>query len=273
MMTTRGRVKRDKASKRLASEVAENAVISPPATAHEAGPAERRGQWLIVLAILTAVIAVDQAVKWWAWRHVGDVDINPGGDTLTGPVIGRLYAEPVSGAVLDLVDFGWVSIAAVALALRPRPTVLTACGSLMVGGWASNLLDRLGMHYWTAPGSVRGAVDFIGMAGTHWNLADFDIMTATPLFLLIAACLTVHVSNRNGVALATRAARIWPRPQMPVVTLAAAGLVVIVALGAVHSGGLTRPPHAGQRTCLHPRTIQTLSYSGDLVTQLVCPRP
>jgi len=34
-------------------------------------------------------------------------------------------------------------------------------GALVIGGWSSNLLDRLGMHYWTAPGSVRGAVDFI----------------------------------------------------------------------------------------------------------------
>ena len=47
-----------------------------------------------------------------------------------------------------------LSIAAVALARWRRPGVITACGSLMVGGWASNLLDRLGMHYWTAPGSI-----------------------------------------------------------------------------------------------------------------------
>ena len=157
--------------------------------------------------------------------------------------------------------------------LRPRPTVLTICGSLMVGGWVSNLLDRLGMHYWTAPGSVRGAVDFISMAGTHWNLADFDIMVATPLFLLIAACLTVRATHRSAAGLTTHAARIWPRPQVPVVAFAGAALVVIVALGAVHSGGLTRPPHAGPRICLRPRTIQTLSYSGDLVTQTVCQRP
>lgn len=45
------------------------------------------------------------------------------------------------------------------------------------------------MHYWTAPGSIRGAVDFIGAGGRSWNLADFFIIGATPPFLLAAACL------------------------------------------------------------------------------------
>jgi lipoprotein signal peptidase len=251
-------------------------AVGPAAAAgRDAGSAERGRQGLIVLAVLTAVIAIDQAVKWWAWRHIAGADINPGGDTLTGPTIGRLYAQPVSGALLDLADFGWVSFAAAALALRPRPTVLTICGSLMVGGWASNLLDRLGMHYWTAPGSVRGAVDFISMGGTHWNLADFVIMGATPLFLLVAACLAARDARRRAlVGQPASAPRISLRPPIPVAAAATAVLGVTVALGAVHYGGLTRPvPPAGTRNCLHPRTTQTLSSSGDLVTQTVCQRP
>jgi hypothetical protein len=54
-----------------------------------------------------------------------------------------------------------------------HPSGSTVCGSLMVGGWSSNLLDRLGMHYWTAPGSIRGAMDFINIGGYYYNFADF----------------------------------------------------------------------------------------------------
>jgi len=130
----------------------------------------------MVVTLLAAVIVVDQAAKWWAWRHVPGVNINSGGDFLTGPTIGRWYANPVTGALLDLVDFGLVSIAVAILARRRHPAAVTVCGSLMVGGWASNLLDRLGMHYWTAPGSIRGAVDFISIGARCWNLADFLIV-------------------------------------------------------------------------------------------------
>jgi hypothetical protein len=55
----------------------------------------------------------------------------------------------------------------------------------MTGGWASNLLDRLGIHYWTAPGSVRGVVDFIHLGPHYYNVADF-IIGCTPLFVLAA---------------------------------------------------------------------------------------
>ncbi|MCW2510509.1 MAG: hypothetical protein JWP68_3657 [Modestobacter sp.] len=41
---------------------------------------------------------------------------------------------------------------------RRRQAVLVA-GARMIGGWGSNLLDRLGLHRATAPGSARGAVD------------------------------------------------------------------------------------------------------------------
>jgi len=78
-----------------------------------------------VLTLLAAVIMVDQTAKWWAWRHVPGVCINPGGDFLTGPTIGRWYANPVTGALLDLVGFALVSITAVVLARRPRRAAVT----------------------------------------------------------------------------------------------------------------------------------------------------
>jgi lipoprotein signal peptidase len=58
-------------------------------------------------------------------------------------------------------------------------------GALVIAGLGSNLLDRLGMHAVTAPGSVRGAVDFIHVGRPCLNLADFVIVGATALLLLV----------------------------------------------------------------------------------------
>ena len=201
-----------------------------------------------MLTLLASVIMVDQAAKWWAWRHGPGVTINPGGDFLTGHTIGRWYAKPVTGALLDVVDFALVSIAAVVLARRQRRTTATICGSLMVGGWASNLLDRLGMHYLTAPGSVRGAVDFIG---------------ATPLFLLATVRLARRAAQQPVANTGRPATRNSPRVRVPAMTVAGAALIMTVALGAAHDGGLTRPraaassavtarqePRGCQRVCM-----------------------
>jgi lipoprotein signal peptidase len=201
------------------------------------GRKDRLRRRLIVLALLAAVIAVDQAAKWWAWRHIPGANINPGGDFLTGPTIGRWYANPV-----------------------------TVCGSLMVGGWASNLLDRLGMHYWTAPGSVRGAVDFISLAGRSWNLADFFIIGATPLFLLATAQLARRAAGRPPPAQAGPARRNSPRARVPAVGVAGAALIMTVALGAAHHGSLTKPSHASTKkppTCApDSRAAAKVSHRG-----------
>lgn len=221
--------------------------VKPPGsriTRRAAAREKRLSQRFIVLTLLAAVIVVDQVVKWWAWRHVAGVNINPGGDFLTGPVIGRWYADSISGALLDMVDFALVSIAVAILARRRHPAAVTVCGSLMVGGWASNLLDRLGMHYWTAPGSIRGAVDFIGIAGQRWNLADLCIIGATPLFLLATGQLSGRAANRAAPG-AARPAPNSPRARKPAVAAAAgAALVMTVALGATDQGSLTKPAHA-----------------------------
>ena len=166
-----------------------HARVGTRATRREAERTGRLRQRFLVLTLLAAVVMVDQAAKWWAWRHVPGVNINSGGDFLTGPTIGMWYAHPVTGALLDLMSFALVSLAVVALTRRRRPAAVTVCGSLMVGGWASNLLDRLGMHYWTAPGSIRGAVDFISIGDRCWNIADLVIIGTTPLFLLATARL------------------------------------------------------------------------------------
>ena len=105
-------------------------ATTPTTIRREAERKKRFRQRLIVLSLLAAVIMVDQAAKWWAWRHVPGVTINPGGDFLTGPTIGRWYADPVAGALLDrpVVDADRsVSLLEKATALDPQ----------FVFGWAA----------------------------------------------------------------------------------------------------------------------------------------
>lgn len=197
---------------------------------------KRRGQRRMVITLLASVIVLDQAAKWLAWRHVSGAEINPGGDVFTGRTIGGWYSGPVTGALLDLLDFGVLSIA-VFLLVRSRPAAVVVPGALMIGGWGSNLLDRLGMHYLTAPGSVRGALDFFRAGGAHYNLADFFIAGATPLFLLALGWRAVkRLRTAEAGVLATG---YRPRPETWRAVLAGAVLVLIaVALGAAGYGGV-----------------------------------
>ena len=197
----------------------------------------------MVLALLVAVVVLDQAAKWWAWRHFSWTRINSGGDALTGRTIGKWYADPVTGAVLDLLDFGLLSVAVSVLARGRAPAAVSVPGALMTGGWASNLLDRVGIHYWTAPGSVRGVVDFIHLGGHYYNVADFFIITCTPLFLLAAGYRRVRAARRPAAAgrvppPARSRARAWVR----IPALAGAGLILVVSLGAANYGGVNAAP-------------------------------
>ena len=150
----------------------------------------------MVLALLAAVVVLDQATKWWAWRHVSGIKINSGGDLLVGHTIGAWYSGPVSGALLDMLDFGLVSVAVLILTRCRTPASVWVPGALMIGGWGSNLLDRLGVHDLTAPGSVRGAVDFMHIGYYYYNFADFFIIGCTPLLVLAAACHGVRAARR-----------------------------------------------------------------------------
>jgi lipoprotein signal peptidase len=208
----------------------------PPAVAATPSRRAKHGHRLIVPALLATVIALDQATKWWAWRHAPGAVINPGGDLLVGRMVGRLYVGRVTGAALDLLDFGLLSTAVWVLMRRPRLATIVVPGALMLGGWASNLLDRLGMHYFTAPGSVRGAVDFIPVGGPQCNLADFFIIGATPLFLLAVGFRGRRAANQPAITRA--AARATPyrlSAQARVPAVACGGIIVVaVALGAAN---------------------------------------
>lgn len=198
---------------------------------------------MAVPALLVVVVVLDQAAKWWAWRHFSWTRINSGGDVLVGRTISAWYAGPVTGALLDLLDYGLLSIAVSVLARRRAPAAVRVPGALMTGGWASNLLDRVGIHYWTAPGSVRGVVDFIHLGGHYYNVADFFIITCTPLFLLAAGYRRVRAARRPAAAgrvppPARRRARAWVR----IPALAGAGLILVVSLGAANYGGVNAAP-------------------------------
>jgi len=207
---------------------------------------DRGWQRAVVPALVAVVVVLDQAAKWWAWRHISWTTINSGGDILVGHTIGAWYAGPVTGALLDLLDVAFLSAAVSVLARSRAGAWVVVPGALMAGGWASNLLDRLGFHYWTAPGSVRGAVDFIHLGGNYYNLADFFIIGCTPLFLLGAGYEAVQASRRRAVA-----GRPLPplrgRTRLRVPALAGAGLILVVALGAVNYGGVSAPPRTPAR--------------------------
>jgi lipoprotein signal peptidase len=201
----------------------------------------------MVLALMAGVVVTDQAAKWWAWRHLSDVVINSGGDILVGPRIGAWYASPVGGALLDLLDFGLLSVAVAVLARCRVPAVVGVPATLMIGGWCSNLLDRLGLHYWTAPGSVRGAVDFLHVGDRLYNVADLCIIVGTPLFLLAAAYLGARAAWRPG-ALGTAPPPVPGRPRSRIPALVGIGLMLAVVLGATNYGALNYSGVAGPDT-------------------------
>jgi lipoprotein signal peptidase len=213
----------------------------------------------VVLALLVVVVVLDQAAKWWAWRHFSWTRINSGGDAIIGRKIGAWYADPVTGALLDLLDFGLVSVAVSVLARGRAPAAVSVPGALMTGGWGSNLLDRLGSHYWTAPGSVRGVVDFIHVGGHFYNVADFFIIGCTPLFLLAAGYQGVRAVRRPAAAGGVPPpARGRARARLRIPALVGAGLILVVALGAARYGGMNaapRPP-APKTTDMHAATAR-----------------
>jgi lipoprotein signal peptidase len=215
----------------------------------------KRRQRLIMLTLLAAIIVADQAAKWWAWRHVSGAKINAGGDVLVGHDVGEWYDNRVTGALLDLLDVALLILAVAVLLRRRRPVAVVVSATLMLAGWASNLLDRLGMHYWTAPGSVRGVVDFIDIGGARYNVADLFIIGGTPLFLLVAlaaGCLRLRARNLRPAAMA--AARTHPRALVSMPALAGLSVIVLaVAFGAANYGGMkTAPAHVSAKALNPP---------------------
>jgi len=187
--------------------------------------------------ILALVVVTDQATKWWAWREVAQVRINFGGNPLVGTTIGGWYADPMTGAALDLLGAGLLAVAAHTQLRRGNPGALRVSAALAIGGWISNLLDRLGMHRLTAPGSVRGAIDFIPVGKYLFNFADFVIIGATLVFL--CSCRQI-VTKRPRTASPVRRGQLRALARVATATGTAA-IVAAVTLGALHYGGKIVP--------------------------------
>jgi lipoprotein signal peptidase len=203
---------------------------------------------LVAVGALAGIVVVDQALKWWAWRHAAAVHINYGGDRLVPHTLGSFYKRPWTGALLDLVDSGLLVTAAFLFLRRPHSMLSTVAGCSIIGGWASNLLDRLGMHYWTAPGSVRGVVDFIPINGHVYNVADLFIIGATPLFVLTMGGaglrrLIVRTHAHCAPATSTNIRRSRVRRTLFAVP-AMFCLATAVTMGAANFGGTIAPTNS-----------------------------
>jgi lipoprotein signal peptidase len=221
--------------------MAESAATIERARSWRAEPGRRP----VLVALLAGIIVLDQVTKWWAWRNAHAAVINSGGTPFAGATVDRWYEAPVSGALLDVLGFGLLATSLSVLARGRTPVLVSVSGAIMIGGWISNLLDRLGVHHWTAPGSARGAVDFLSFGSVYWNVADLFIMVGTSLFVLALLCLRCwrHVGVRRPMAWGPgtgegdlerrRGSRRWHR------IVGAVTLVCLVSVNAANSDGLT----------------------------------
>ena len=207
-------------------------------------------QQVIGLVLLGAVIALDQGTKAWAWRHQPGTIINPGSTRGFGGFINDWYSGPISGAVLDLLSLGLLCLAGFGLVRARRSRYVFVPGVLLIAGWASNLLDRLGLHELTAPGSVRGAVDFIRVGDYLYNVADGVIIGAT--VVLVPTVIVLRDLDRRVVGSDPRQVvpgerrrpfRMFRHVRLSTAAFVLAGAVLVsfhVAIRAVHHGGTDR---------------------------------
>ena len=205
------------------------------------------GQAWLLLGLVAAVGCLDQSAKAWAWRHLASVHVNSGGNLLVGPVVSGWFRDRATGAAFDALDATLLAAAAMLLVRRRRPPALLGGGALALAGWASNLGDRLGLHFWTAPGSMRGVVDFLPWDGRYWNLADAAIVLGTAVFLaaLLALCALATRSlpspHRTGPPARRSVQPCLVRTlALTLVLLAAA---VLAGVGTTSYSGRTTPHH------------------------------
>ena len=163
----------------------------PPVTPR---PGRRPSQGALALAVLLGVVTLDQGTKWWAWRHVHAV-VNAGSTWFLCSTVSGWFADRLGGALLDGAGVEALTLGAFLLLRRPRPRRVLVPALMAVGGWASNLLDRLGLHVVTAPGGGRGAVDFLPLGPRFLcNLADVAIVAGVAA-LLYDSFLGVHAAK------------------------------------------------------------------------------
>jgi hypothetical protein len=121
---------------------------------------------------------------------------------------------------------------------RRPPLAILVTGAVAISGWASNVLDRLGLHFVTAPGSARGAVDFIHIGKYFYNVADLMIIAGTSSFALL---LLIEYLMRHAGTLREAVRGPLPRRELLVLAGAAMALIAAVTFGATHDGGTSTP--------------------------------
>ena len=193
-------------------------------------PGHRLLLWLTV-----AVVAVDWLTKAAAWRLMpGEVMINKGASWLVGP-LNPWYVQPFTGALLDLVGAGALLLSGRWL-LGLRISTGSWVGLALVwASWVSNAGDRWLAHHVLAPGSARGAVDWIatGDIFAKCNLAD---MIGFAGVLLALACWGRARLSRRATAAAVAAAMVL----FPVSALAVDGRSTNYSLTLSSSGTAVR---------------------------------
>lgn len=214
------------------------ADVDPPA---DAGGA-RQGRLLI--AVFTAVIGVDQTVKWLAWRRFDESLINGGGYILLGRVVRSWFAAPASGAVADVLGAVLVVLGIGRLVHSRRPQCVVIGGGLVLAGSMSNLLDRLGMHNWTAPGSARGVVDFLPSGGSsRCNVADVLIVLGLLLLGYSSVRRLVATEPRSRArseSIVRSGGGHWRRPRVVALIILLA-VIALAATGAINHEGVYSP--------------------------------
>lgn len=206
-----------------------------------AGTVRQRWQLSAVVAV---VIAIDQVVKWLAWRRFDGSLINDGGYILLGPVIRSWFAGRASGAVADVLGIVLVAHGIGWLLARRRPLPVLIAGGLFSAGWLSNLLDRLGMHNWTAPGSARGVVDFIPSGGSsRCNVADLSIVAGTLVLGYAVARRRSTDRPRDGVRprSALLAGGAHPRRRGILAVIVLLAILTLAVTSAVNHEGVYSP--------------------------------
>lgn len=205
-----------------------------------------RTQPFILVSLVLVVAFIDQISKAWAWRHLIRVHVNSGGDLLVGRNVSELFRDRTTGAACDVVNVVILILAAAWLLHRKRPRLMLCGAALALAGWASNLGDRLGLHFWTAPGSMRGVVDFLPWDGRYWNVADTAIIIGSTLFA------TSLVLGGLRMLIRPTSRQVWThwelhrRPLagkwgLPGVGIAVAAAAVLAAIGAIAYSGVSTP--------------------------------
>jgi hypothetical protein len=146
------------------------------------------------------------------------------------------YSDALHGALLDLGSVEALALGTFLLLRRRRPLRVVVPALLMIGGWGSNLLDRLGLHLITAPGHGRGAVDFLPLGHFYYNVADVCIVVGTALFLVAGAAHAVR-TGWGARDEAVPAVRPWRRAWRWAAVAAVAPLVLGTASTLTASGG------------------------------------